>query len=225
MLAVLVVAMGAAVLLQRRLAVGEAGAPLRASRLAAACVAVVALAGFLGAAAGSGSADGQPRRGADTRRLTSFESNRYDYWKVALRMGAHHPLAGEGSSAFRVVWRRERTIDDPALDAHSLVLETFAELGLLGLLALGAFLGGVGWGGRRALLADRPAAVGACAALAALLVHACLDWDWEMPALALPGIVLAGALLASLEAAGAGGPARAGEPAVPEPAAAAPGAA
>ena len=109
------------------------------------------------------------------------------------------PVLGDGAGSFRVVWRRERTILDPALDAHSLYIETAAELGLLGLLALALFIGGVAWSGSSVVCARRAEASGALAALAALAVHAGLDWDWEMPAVALIGLLLAGALVAANE--------------------------
>jgi O-antigen ligase len=112
-------------------------------------------------------------------------------------MFVNAPLVGEGSSSFRVVWRRDRTITDPALDAHSLYLETAAELGLAGLLALALFVGGVFAAGRKLLIERRSEATGALAALGAMAVHAGLDWDWEMPALALIAILLAGAVLAA----------------------------
>ena len=154
---------------------------------------------YAAAAAGDGSSEGQPRFGADTRRLASFESNRYSYWNVAGGMFVAAPLAGYGSGSFRVVWRRERTISDTALDAHSLYVETAAELGILGLIALGLFIGGVASAGRNVLFARRREVTGALAALAALAVHAGLDWDWEMPALALIALLLAGAVVAANE--------------------------
>ena len=174
-------------------------APLSSSRALAAGLAAVVVLGFIAAAAGNGSSEGQPRFGADTRRLASFESNRYAYWKVAGGMFVAAPVAGDGSGSFRVVWRRERTILDPALDAHSLYIETAAELGLMGLLALALFIGGVGWAGRNVLRAHRAESAGALAALGALAVHAGLDWDWEMPAVALIGLLLAGAVVAANE--------------------------
>ena len=67
------------------------------------------------------------------------------------------------------------TIDESVRDAHSLYLETAAELGLVGLAALLALFGGVVVAARRA---RTPAAA---AALAAWAVHAGVDWDWELP--------------------------------------------
>jgi len=72
-------------------------------------------------------------------------SNRYGYWRIGGGAFVHHPLDGLGSSGFRVYWLRERPIRESVRNVHSLELETAAELGIVGLLALGAMLGGVGW--------------------------------------------------------------------------------
>lgn len=143
---------------------------------------------------GPGSA---PADGATAARLSSADSNRYDYWKVAARAFAEHPLRGVGSGGFRLEWARERTIDDDARDAHGLAIETAAELGLLGLAFLTLVFGGVGVAARRGLASDRALTAGPAAALAAWFVHAQIDWDWEMPALTLVAVLLTGLLLAA----------------------------
>ena len=112
---------------------------------------------------------------------------------------AAHPLAGVGASGFRVEWRRERTVADPARDAHSLPLETLAELGLVGFALLAAWAAGVAHVASAAWRAA-PRCAGPAAALVLWVVHACLDWDWEMPALTLVALALAAALLAQAEA-------------------------
>ncbi len=133
---------------------------------------------------------------------------RYEYWRVALETFANQPLYGTGSGGFRVEWLRERSEEDTSRDAHSLYLETLAELGLLGFAALLAFLAGLVLCARRALVADRDAVVGLVGLLATYLLHAALDWDWEMPAVTLLAIVLAGLVLTSpARAAAPGGPA------------------
>ena len=136
------------------------------------------------------------RSGADTpaaspTRLASVQSNRYAYWKVALRTFADHPLDGIGSGGFQAAWLKDRPFREPVRDAHSLYLETPAELGLVGLLLLAALVGAVGVGAARARL---PAAT---AALSVWALHAAVDWDWEMPALTLVAIALAGLVLTS----------------------------
>ena len=86
---------------------------------------------------------GTAAEGATARRLASTQSNRYAYWRVAVNGFADHPLRGLGGGGFADLWLRERTVRDPARDAHSLYIETAAEYGLLGLAALGLALGGV----------------------------------------------------------------------------------
>ena len=70
-----------------------------------------------------------------------------------------------------------------------------AELGLPGLLAFLLMAGGVAVCARRALRRDAAMAAGWSAALLAWILHASIDWDWQLPAVTLPAIVLAGALI------------------------------
>ena len=74
---------------------------------------------------------GTPSTGSG--RLVSVESNRYDYWRVAVATFAEHPLRGIGTGSFRVEWLLRRDREESVRDAHSLYLETAAELGLVGL--------------------------------------------------------------------------------------------
>ena len=71
------------------------------------------------------------------------------------------------------------------------------------------FVGGVISGAARALRTRAALAPGACAVCTAWLLHATIDWDWQLPAVTLPAVVLAGGLLAAAEAP---------EPPAPEPA-------
>jgi hypothetical protein len=61
-------------------------------------------------------------------------------------------------------------------------------------------LGGVIAAGRRALIGGHAIAAGCCAASTVWLLHASIDWDWELPAVTLPVVVMAGALIAASEA-------------------------
>jgi hypothetical protein len=170
-------------------------APTRA--LVGAALALIVLAGLVAAGTEAHPQASTPAEGARAGRLVSINSNRYDYWRVALESFADHPLIGTGSGGFRVQWLRERRVLDGSQDAHSLYLETAAELGIVGLAALAAFLIGIAACARRAYLADAAAVVGPIAALVTWLAHAALDWDWEMPALTLIAVALAGALVAA----------------------------
>jgi hypothetical protein len=180
MLVLLIVTGAAAARLARRFE----PEPLNWLRPVAAIALAAALATTVVAAAHSG------RNGAPegSGRLTSTQSNRYAYWRVALDTFADAPLKGVGSGGYRVEWLQRRDFAETVRDAHSLYLETLAELGLVGLLALAALFGGV------AACVRSEAAAGA--ALAAWAVHAGVDWDWEMPGLTLVAVLLAGAVIA-----------------------------
>lgn len=182
-------------LAQRRLARapdGELKLPRRAPVIALAAIcAGLALAVVVGAKEKSV----RPLSGGATR-LGTLQSNRYAYWRVAMRAFGDEPLRGVGAGGWSVYWLRYRKINEFAQDAHSLPLQTLAELGLVGFALLLAFLAGVGW---VAIQARRVAPVLAGAPIAGCVVwlaHAPLDWDWEMPGVTLIALVLAGALIA-----------------------------
>jgi len=166
--------------------------------------ALAAIAGLLVVpiVAARGHQQAPPVTGATNERFASLGSNRYGYWRVAVNTGLDHPLAGVGASGFRQAWLRERDVDEVVRDAHSLELETFAELGLVGAALLAALLGAVAIGARAVHRADPALAAGPIAALAVWTFHSAIDWDWEMPALTLVAVLLAGALLARADEAG-----------------------
>jgi hypothetical protein len=80
-----------------------------------------------------------------------------------------------------------------AREAHSLYLETLAELGPLGLALLLTVLTVPLMAAVRAR--GSPLVPVAAGAYVAFLVHAGADWDWEMPAVTLAGLACAAALL------------------------------
>ncbi len=169
---------------------------LRVPRATGAIATVVICAGLalaivVGAHESSGGSQGLS---GGATRLVSLRSNRYDYWHVALRAFAQEPLHGVGAGNWQVYWLRWRTISEFAVDAHSLPLQTLAELGVVGVLALAALLVGVAGAARRALRAGALPA-GAAAACVAYIAHAPLDWDWQMPAVTLVAVALAAMLL------------------------------
>ncbi|MBI5103620.1 MAG: O-antigen ligase family protein [Solirubrobacterales bacterium] len=136
------------------------------------------------------------RFGASAGRLATADSPRYAYWDVALRGFGEDPVVGAGAGSFAVTWLRERDERKPARDAHSLELETLAELGLLGAAFLVLFGAGLALAARDVVRGDPALAAGPVAALAAYAFHASIDWDWEVPALTLVAVLLAGLLIA-----------------------------
>ena len=103
------------------------------------------------------------------------------------------PSLGEGAGGFGRIWLRDR----PALlfvrDAHNLYLETLAEVGPVGLIALLVALLVPLTVVRRAM--REPVGRACLAAYLALLAHAALDWDWELPAVTVCTVLLAVALV------------------------------
>jgi len=163
-----------------------------------AALAVICAGLTLAIAVGAKESTGAPLS-AGAGRLVTFQSNRYDYWKVALRAFAAEPLHGVGAGGWAVWWLRYRQINDFAQDAHSLPLQTLAELGLVGIALLAALVAGIALAARAAHRIAPGAAAGAIAAVVAYAAHAPLDWDWQMPAVTIVALVLAGMLVAQGE--------------------------
>jgi O-Antigen ligase len=133
-----------------------------------------------------------PTHGDVSGRVFSLSgSNRADYWRVAWRVYEDHPALGAGAGTYSRSWLRERPVPQPVQDAHSLYLETLAELGPIGLalllVALAApFAASRSWWTPVAL-----------APYAAFLAHAAQDWDWELPALTVAALACGAAPITS----------------------------
>jgi hypothetical protein len=175
---------------------GRLPLPPRHGWIAAALVAAMLVVPVVIAAGSDAPSSVDPRFGSSTSRLASADSPRYEYWRVAIDRFADHPVKGLGAGGFAVAWLHDRHAANPARDAHSLPIETLAELGLLGGLALALMAAGVAAAAVRVHRADAVLAAGPAAALMAYAFHASIDWDWEMPALSLVAVALAGLLLA-----------------------------
>jgi O-antigen ligase len=119
------------------------------------------------------------------RRLTASGNNgRLDIWKVGLDAFEREPVRGIGAGTFQFAWERDRPAELQVVDGHSLYLEMAAELGVVGLVLLVSLLTGLLLGVGRGLRGpERHARAAVLAGAVALLVHAGIDWDWDMPAL------------------------------------------
>jgi len=111
------------------------------------------------------------------------------YWGVAWHEVAANPALGSGAGTFADWWLRLRTAPLSTLEAHSLYVETLAELGPLGLaLLLVALAAGLvaAWRLRSERLG--PAVLGA---LVTYALAAAVDFHWELAAVTAPAIMLA----------------------------------
>lgn len=126
---------------------------------------------------------------------------RLEYWSVALDAFAEEPVSGHGAGTYAVVWAQDRpesAAGNKVEDAHSLYLETLAELGAVGLLLLLVALGTIFFGFFRGVRgSERSVYAALLAAGLAWAVHAAMDWDWEMPAVTLWLFAAGGAALAA----------------------------
>ena len=131
------------------------------------------------------------------QRLFSFSgSYRVDVWRIALDDYDDHRALGSGSGSYEHYWNAHRPFAHKVRDAHSLYLEMLAELGPLGLALLAVALG-------VPLVAaffsrGHPLVPAALAAYVAYLVHAGVDWDWEMPALTIAALTFGIGIVAAM---------------------------
>ena len=138
-------------------------------------------------------------------RLVQLGNSRPRYWGEALRVGEHNLLAGVGALGYTTA-RTRYTLDRWLVGhAHSYVLETFADFGLIGVLlnlallaawalasarTLGAKVGGVSRG--RASSAERAGMVTLLCVVIVFGISSAVDWTWFIPGTAIPALLCAG---------------------------------
>jgi hypothetical protein len=142
----------------------------------------------------------------DTRsRLTDLGNNgRIDHWRVALDGFRDEPLIGNGAGTYQLLWARDRPYDFTVNDGHSLYLEVMSEFGLVGIVLLAGVLLSLLVGvALRVRGPQRDVQAAVLALIAIWMVHAGVDWDWEMPAVTLWLFALGGLALACPRGSGA----------------------
>ena len=127
------------------------------------------------------------------RLLDPGNNGRLEHWRVALEGTDESLLHGSGAGTYANLWALHRDREFTVNDGHSLYLEVLGELGAVGLALLAVALGALLWAFARSLGGTQGAAYGAMLAVtSAWLIHAGVDWDWELPAVTLPVFVLGG---------------------------------
>ena len=93
-------------------------------------------------------------------------------------------MIGTGAGTYQFDWEKHRSIDVPLHNAHSLYLEAFAELGVIGGIIVLALVGGILWWAfcawRDARDEQRELHAIAFAALVAMAVAFGVDWFWQI---------------------------------------------
>ena len=142
-----------------------------------------------------------PERNSATRFDSANGNGRYQWWASALDANATAPLTGIGPGTFEFWWSREGTLPGFVRDAHSLYLETLAELGIIGLLLIVALIAGaLGVGITQALRAPperRAMLAAATAGILAFATAAAIDWGWELAVLPVAFLILTAGITAS----------------------------
>jgi O-Antigen ligase len=140
-------------------------------------------------------------------RLVAVANSRPRYWHEGLTVGEHALLEGVGAGGFAIAQAQYGDDTLVAGNAHSYVIETFADFGLIGLaLNLGLLVAWLraaartlgGWRGPPAgpageAVADERAGMWTLlATVVAFGVSSAIDWTWFYPGVALPALICAG---------------------------------
>ena len=136
---------------------------------------------------GEGEAVAPSEASRGSQLLDVSSSGRYQFWESAVDANQTDPWKGIGPGTFEFWWSRNGLYGGFVRDAHSLYMETLAELGIIGLVLVGGFaIGLLGLGVFRVLRAapeHRPYIAGATTACACFLAAAAVDWVWELAVL------------------------------------------
>ena len=141
----------------------------------------------------------------DPSRLTAVASVRSRYWDDALKIWKAHEVGGVGAGGYAVARTRYRNDVLEVGHAHGYVVQTLADLGLIGLgLSLALTLAWIlaaaravgGWRiPPRTVPATDPERIGLIALSCVAVtfgMHSLLDWTWFIPGTAIPGLLAAG---------------------------------
>jgi hypothetical protein len=113
------------------------------------CLAIVPVVGIGAVAASSRGLTGEishvwstltsptaPQPGNNAARIASLGNSRPLYWSEGLKVGEHALLAGVGAGGFDTARTRYSSSTSVVAHAHSFVIETFADFGLIGLVVI-----------------------------------------------------------------------------------------
>ena len=135
-------------------------------------------------------------------RLTAVASERARYWKEAFQVFDAHPVLGAGAGGYVTAHLRYETQTLEVRHAHGFLVQTLADLGLLGLVLALALLCAWMAAARRPthpLHRERarctPERIGMLSMLCLVVVfgaHSLVDWTWYVPGDACVALLCAG---------------------------------
>jgi O-antigen ligase len=127
--------------------------------------------------------------------VQSLSARRLFLWHDALAIIGQHPVTGIGIGRFSVASPTARDDPDDAHWAHQEFLQVGAEAGVLGFILLASVFA---WAFVRLWISDlRTASAVAAAAVAALGIHACIDYVLHFPVIPIMTAALVGSAISS----------------------------
>lgn len=186
----------------RALAASRDPAVLKRVALGVAIVAIVGLAAVGGRAWNQFSSSDIQFPDDPSQHFSDFSgAGRHDFFRVAIDAFGEKPATGHGAGTYEFSWERQRSIELPVHDAHSLYLEAFAELGAIGGLLVLGLIGILLWCGfgawRDAAHPQRERYAVLTAVMLAFAVGAAFDWFWEIAGLGAVFFFAAGVVVAA----------------------------
>ncbi|MFL5870440.1 MAG: O-antigen ligase family protein [Solirubrobacterales bacterium] len=173
----------------------------RTARIAAVASAVLALLAFVAADPGKRletfkeAPTATEAATGESGLITRSGGGRWQFWGTALDAFASEPLRGIGAGEFTYYWNEHGDFGFAVQDAHSLFLESLAELGIAGFALVVGFFGVAAFAGvQRALYVRDGAGSVALALLFGGATAAAVDFSFELPAV-FSQIVIVAALL------------------------------
>ncbi len=143
--------------------------------------------------------------GDNANRLVQFANSRPVYWGEGISVGEHAVLKGVGAAGFALAHARYTTNALPVQHAHSYVIQTFADLGLIGVALNVALLAAWGLAAGRPLarrtpwsalsspqVAEREGLLTLAVIVLAFGVQSAIDWTWFFAGVAIPALLCAG---------------------------------
>ncbi len=143
--------------------------------------------------------------GDSANRLVQLGNSRPVYWSEGITVGEHALLRGAGAAGYAIAHTRYTTSTLPVQHAHSYVIQTFADFGLLGVAVSLALL--VAWGRAAARplarrtpwsalsaphVAEREGLLTLAVVVLAFGVQSAFDWTWFFAGVAIPALLCAG---------------------------------
>jgi hypothetical protein len=130
--------------------------------------------------------------------LSGAGSGRWQFWTAALDEFRRFPVHGGGAGSFAAWWTQHGSFVYVVRDAHSLFLDTLAELGIVGLALLVGFLASAVVTATRRLLSargdTRAAIASLLGAVTVYLLGAAVDWMWQLTVVSATGVAILGLL-------------------------------